>query len=202
MKNLPNIKQLYSAYINVKEDENRKERYVGNEKWFHGSGSGLCHRKHYFQTSKTEISNPKDNKTHRLLRLGSLFHQEIEDCLNMFLNIKKKKSNRYSIYNTMYKSVIDGFKSIKDIYVEGEITLPSLNVRGFYDFVVEMTSGEIYLYDVKTMNVGSWYWQFGKSRTDNEPSFNPPSEHHQLQLATYGMAVKHQTMLCCSRVSF
>jgi|19_taG_2_1085344.scaffolds.fasta_scaffold06911_4 CRISPR/Cas system-associated exonuclease Cas4 (RecB family) len=190
MKNLPNIPQLYTAYIHVKEEINRLERYEGNEKWFHGSGSGLCHRKHYFQTTKVEVSNPRSDNTHRVLRLGSLFHEEIEDCLDMFINIKKKKDNRYSIYNTIYKGLVEDFDSIKDIHVEGEVTLPSLNVRGFYDFVVEMTSGEIYLYDVKTMNMGSWYYQFGKDGSLGD--VRDPSEHHQLQLATYGMAVKHQ----------
>ena len=74
-------------------------------------------------------------------------------------------------------------KEIK-FHTEEEITIDDLNVRGFYDAVVE--TGEIYLYDFKTCGGYSWKLKFGR-----KPAFNP-SIHYELQLGTYGYAIKEQ----------
>ena len=41
VKNSPiDIEGIYEDYINSKQEDNRLERYEGNESWYHGSGAG------------------------------------------------------------------------------------------------------------------------------------------------------------------
>ena len=42
------IEGIYKDYTDSKQEENRKERYEGNEHWYHASGAGSCSRKLYF----------------------------------------------------------------------------------------------------------------------------------------------------------
>ena len=44
------VKEVYDSYILDKRDKNFSNRYEGNEAWYHGSGTGMCMRKHYFQS--------------------------------------------------------------------------------------------------------------------------------------------------------
>ena len=58
------IESIYKDYIDVKQEENRLERYEGNEHWYHASGAGSCSRKLYFESvEKVEPTNPIDSKT-------------------------------------------------------------------------------------------------------------------------------------------
>ena len=44
------FENIYHEYLIHKNEENRKERYDGNESWFHASGAGFCSRKLYFES--------------------------------------------------------------------------------------------------------------------------------------------------------
>ena len=101
------IEGVYRDYLDLKQDENRKERYDGNEDWYHASGSGSCSRKLYFESvEKVETSNVRDDKTKRLLRLGSVIHDDIQNSLtracartvkgttNKSLNKEKENKNK------------------------------------------------------------------------------------------------------------
>ena len=99
------IEGVYRDYLDLKQDENRKERYDGNENWYHASGSGSCSRKLYFESvEKAEPSNVRDDKTKRLLRLGSVIHDDIQSSLtragtvkgttNKSLNKEKENKNK------------------------------------------------------------------------------------------------------------
>ena len=188
-KNSPiDIEGFYESYINSKQEENRVDRYEGNENWYHGSGSGSCSRKLYFESvEQVEPTNPIDTNTKRLLRLGNVVHEDIQNSLththyNKVLN------------NKVHNEVLNNEKEIKNkekdikFHVEGEIRIPELNVRGFYDIVVEDNSAKrkVYLYDIKTCGGWSWKMKFGKNRQLN------PSIHYELQLGTYGYAVKEK----------
>ena len=76
VKNSPiDIEGIYEDYINSKQEDNRLERYEGNESWYHGSGAGSCSRKLYFESvEQVEPTNPIDSNTKRLLRLGNVVH--------------------------------------------------------------------------------------------------------------------------------
>ena len=76
--------------------------------------------------------------------------------------------------------------NIKDILIEHPIDIPELNVKGFIDIVVIMESGEVYVYDIKTVGSWSWRYKFGRKKESN------PSIHQELQLATYGIALERE----------
>ena len=44
------IEGIYTDYLDKKQEENRLERYKGNESWYHASGAGSCSRKLYFES--------------------------------------------------------------------------------------------------------------------------------------------------------
>ena len=76
------IEGIYNNYLDKKQEENRNERYKGNEHWYHASGSGSCSRKLYFESvEQVEGTNPIDFKTKRLLRLGNVMHEDIQNSL-------------------------------------------------------------------------------------------------------------------------
>ena len=81
-------------------------------------------------------------------------------------------------------------EGIKDIINEHPIDIPALNVKGFADMVVTMETGEVYVYDIKTINSWSWRFKFGRKKESK------PSIHQELQLGTYGYGVKEEFGRC------
>ena len=79
------IEGIYNDYLDEKQEENRLKRYKGNESWYHASGAGGCSRKLYFESvERAEPSNPIDEKTKRLLRLGNVVHDDFEKALTHY----------------------------------------------------------------------------------------------------------------------
>ena len=184
------LSDIYSPFINLKWDLNKLERY-GKEVYhlFHASSAGLCIRKHWFMTNPdVPETDPPDEKSERVLRLGTLVHDDYEKAIAHFLkekerNKEKENNNNIYIYNNS-----ELLRTIKTISTEVEVTLPELNVRGHYDIVIVMETGEVYLYDLKT--IGSWGYtrKFGHTKNrDKNPSIN-----NELQIATYGLAVQQE----------
>ena len=189
VKNSPiDIEGIYEDYIDSKQEDNRLERYEGNESWYHGSGAGSCSRKLYFESvEQIEPTNPIDSNTKRLLRHGNIVHDDIQNSLT-HTHYNKVLNNK--VHNKVLNNEKENNNKEKAItfHVEGEIRIPELNVRGFYDVVVEDNSGErkVYLYDIKTCGGWSWKMKFGRNKQLN------PSVHYELQLGTYGYAIKEK----------
>ena len=184
LKNSPvDIEGIYNDYLDKKQEENKKERYEGNESWYHASGAGSCSRKLYFESvEQVEPTNPIDDKTKRLLRLGNVVHDDLEKAfLSYNRDIYNRDTNRD--YNKEKETKNKEKDSLK-FHTEGEIRIEALNVRGFFDLVSE--DDEVYLYDFKTCGGYAWKMKFGR-----KPAFNP-SIHYELQLGTYGYAIKEQ----------
>ena len=81
------IEGIYKNYLDDKQEENRVARYEGNEDWYHASGAGSCSRKLYFESvEKAEKTNPIDTRTSRLLRLGTVVHEDIQNSLTRTRN--------------------------------------------------------------------------------------------------------------------
>tara|TARA_R110002012_G_scaffold266872_1_gene450488 strand:- start:477 stop:1211 length:735 start_codon:yes stop_codon:yes gene_type:complete len=148
------IKDIYDKYIADKNELNRQKRYVGKEQWFHASSSGMCMRKHYFQHVAKVKPNPIDANTMRLFRIGDMVHEDIQDALTEYAQLNGSK-----------------------IYIETEIRLPEVNVRGFLDVLIADDGA---LYDIKTCNSRKWSKLFGYKYKDPNPSIN-----YHLQLGTY-----------------
>ena len=184
-KNSPiDIEAIYEQYIDEKQEENRLKRYKGNEHWYHASGAGSCSRKLYFESvEKIQPTNPLDSRTKRLLKLGNIVHDDIQSSLT-HTHYNKVLNNK--VLNTE-KEINNKEKDI-EFLVEGEVKIEELNVRGFYDVVAKHSNNgkQIYLYDIKTCGGWAWKMKFGRSKTIN------PSIHYELQLGTYGYALKEQ----------
>jgi CRISPR/Cas system-associated exonuclease Cas4 (RecB family) len=192
------FEEIYHDYLLHKNEVNVEERYKGNEGWYHASGAGLCSRKMYYQ-SVEKLQMPSKNFSEldskgqagiRKMALGTIIHENIQDALlynnNIYYNTKEKK-----LKNTQKK---EKFANLK-FEVEGELTIPSLNVRGFYDVLLFDSSGPIdliKLYDVKTM--GAWQWKqiYPRSVRNEQPSLAGESDNYKLQLGTYGLAIKEK----------
>ena len=182
------IESIYKDYIDVKQEENRLERYEGNEHWYHASGAGSCSRKLYFESvEKVEPTNPIDSKTKRLLRLGNVVHEDIQDSLTRVRTLDSINNNSNYIDSTNTEKENKNKEKELEFDVEGEVKIEELNVRGFYDIVAkqkESDNKKVYLYDIKTCGSWSWKMKFGRTKQFN------PSIHYELQLGTYGYAIK------------
>jgi len=146
---------VYDEYINKKNRKLEEERYDDYKDWFHASGSGSCARKHYFRNVEKFKGNPKSLGTMRLFRLGNIVHEDIQAAVSEF--------------------AIDNKTTI---YIEHEIRIPDLNVRGFLDMVM-VEDNE--LYDIKTCNAANFRKIFGKSKSPYSEPIN-----YYMQVGTYG----------------
>ena len=135
------IQKIYHDWLRKNNETHYKKRYEGNEEWFHGSASGMCMRKHYFQHVAGVEPKPVDDDTLRLFRLGDLVHGAIQDALMEYASLNGSQ-----------------------ILIEREIQLPEVNVRGFLDVVIVEDDA---LYDIKTCNAWKWKTLFGRNPDPN-----------------------------------
>ena len=96
LKNSPvDIEGIYSNYLDKKQEQNYIERYKDREHYYHASGAGSCSRKLYFESvMKAEPTEDMDSGTKRLLRLGSVLHDELQASLEIY-----NRDNNRDIYN-------------------------------------------------------------------------------------------------------
>ena len=180
------FEQIYQDYLLVKNEENRKDRYDGNEGWYHASGAGLCSRKLYFESvEKTTPTNPPNKSSMRKMRVGTILHKDIQDSLILYNNIYNNIQDNIKKDNILQSNITQEYNVKFD--VEGEIRLPSLNVRGFYDVVSRDCSAEktVKLYDIKTTASFSFARKFSRKLTSPQENRN-----HYLQLGTYGLGLR------------
>jgi len=182
------FEQIYQDYLLVKNEENRKDRYDGNEGWYHASGAGLCSRKLYFESvEKTTPTNPPNKSSMRKMRVGTILHKDIQDSLILYNNIYNNIQDNIKKDNILQSNITQEYNVKFD--VEGEIRLPSLNVRGFYDVVSRDCSAEktVKLYDIKTTASFSFARKFSRKLTSPQENRN-----HYLQLGTYGLGLREE----------
>jgi CRISPR/Cas system-associated exonuclease Cas4 (RecB family) len=181
------IEGVYNEYLDELQEQNRKNRYEGNEHWYHASGAGSCSRKLYYESVEmVEPSNLIDIRTKRLLGLGNLVHEDIQNSLTRTRN--RELYNRDNNRDSLLEKEINNKEKETEFLVEGEIKIEELNVRGFYDIVAKqgVDKQQIYLYDIKTCGGWSWKMKFGRKKQINT------SIHYELQLGTYGYAIQKE----------
>ena len=182
-----NIEKLYNDYITTKNEENYQTRYKGKERYYHASGGGSCSRKLYYESiEQAETTNPNDERSSRLLRLGTIVHEDLQESLSdttIYSNTNSSNTNSSKEKEIQYLE-----KESFEFHIEKEIILEDLNVRGFYDLVaVSQSNGSVYLIDFKTMGNFPWSRKFGWKNVDPNPSF-----HQEIQLGTYGLFVEKE----------
>ena len=176
MTNSVNIQAIYDSYIAEQNKLNRDNRYKGKEEYYHASSAGGCLRKLYFESILvSESTNDPSKESYRKMRLGTVFHSEMEDCFSTGTGTLSIPSNSTSTNST---------STIYSIHQEKEILIKDLNVRGFYDLVLANDeTGEVFLYDFKTIGSFPYKLKFGRNAKPNK------SKRYELQLGTYGMAI-------------
>ena len=159
---VPKVQDIYDSYIASLQANKTATRYKGKENWYHSSSSGLCIRKHYFASVlKVEPSDEKNVKTYRIFRLGDIVHEDIQTAVQ-----------QYALANGL------------PIFVEKELFIDDLNVRGFIDLCFV---DKHILHDIKTTNSYRWKLMFGR-----DGNFLEISRNNQLQLGTYGLWYKRK----------
>ena len=187
------FEEIYHEYLVYKNELNRKERYKGNEGWYHASGAGFCSRKLYFESvEKAEPTNLPNKRSTRIMGLGTAIHNELQSSLLYYNNNNNKDNinkdnNNTDIDNKEY--IVDCL--LHNFHTEGEIVLKDLNVRGFYDVVMEdytksKNDPYIRLYDIKSIS------NFGYRKKFPRNGHTEINRNHNLQLSTYGLAVKEK----------
>jgi len=149
------LNEVYDSYLRKKNHSKSASRYVGMEEWFHSSRAGLCHRKHFFGSIQKVKGSELSEDTLRIFRIGELIHEDIQEAVRQYAE-----------------------QEAVPIFIEKELFLPALNVRGFIDLAIV---DEDILYDIQTCNSYKWKMMFGRSVDQS------PSENYALQLATYGL---------------
>ncbi|MAG26286.1 hypothetical protein CMI47_12105 [Candidatus Pacearchaeota archaeon] len=179
------IEKIYHEYLEHKNEENRKNRYDGNESWYHASGAGFCSRKLYYESVEQAVpSNPPNEKSSRIMRVGSIIHEDIQNALIYYNNIN---NNNINIEPNKINIAV---QSVKKFDTEGEIKLPEFKVRGFYDIFMRDCSASNTdsinrLYDLKTSSTWGFRQKFNKKN-----AIPLENRNHFLQVATYGLALK------------
>ena len=98
------IESIYNAYL--KEQEKLRER---KKNVFHASSAGSCYRKQMYSYYDYP-SDEKDDKSYRLLRLGTIVHSDVEKAISM------------------YKKKIDEMQT-EDAHVQREVYIDQLYIR-------------------------------------------------------------------------
>ena len=141
-------------------EKKSKERPPNDEK-FHASGSGSCYRKQFYSYYDYP-SDKKDDKSLRILDLGTTVHERIQESLKS--------------------------EDISGIHIEDDIDIPSLNLVGKYDVGVFTDDNDFYLWDIKTAAAYKWTTMFGRKANRIAGS----SDNYKLQLGTYALGIEHK----------
>jgi len=147
------VTEIYNDYISLLNQQ-KSSRYVGKQEWFHSSSAGLCARKHYFSAVEKVDGKDFDADTLRIFRLGDVVHTDIQNAVQWYASNNGAR-----------------------IYIEKELFLDDLKVRGFIDLV--MVDDGV-LYDIKTCNDWKWKTIFGRKYKDENAVKN-----YMMQSATY-----------------
>ena len=156
------LSKIYNDYLSEIESDNKskyKEKNPG--KYYRASSAGHCFKKHWYSINGYE-GKDIDEKSRRLLRLGTIVHEDIQKAIEAHKEF--------------------GYTS----KVEYAVLIEELNVMGSADIVVIEDAESSCVVDIKTTHSYKWKMMFGRNR---EPK---PSRMYELQLGTYALGVCHQ----------
>ena len=163
---------IYNKYLSEIESDNKSKYQEKNPgKYYRASSAGHCFKKHWYAINGYE-GKEMDEKSKRLLRLGTIVHEDIEKAINW--------------YSSQLSGDVSVFEYDVNLHTEYEILIKELNVMGSSDIVVVDNEKKACVLDIKTTHSYKWKMMFGRNR---EPK---PSSMYELQLGTYALGVCHQ----------
>ena len=157
------IESLYHSYLVQKENLRERDKEV-----FHASSAGSCLRKQMYNYYDFP-QDAKDKKSYRILRLGTIVHEDIEEAIAHYEDINSDGNEK--------------------VFIEDKVKLEELNVVGTYD-VGQMDEEEnsFRLWDIKTAASYKWTTKFGRKQ-NRKPSSDT---NYKLQLGTYALGINQK----------
>jgi len=157
-----NILGVYQDYLRKINREHRKAREKDGLV-FHASTAGSCFRKQLYTLFDFKPSE-FDDRTLRVLRMGTIVHSDIEKALREYI-----------------------LKEHEVLFIEHSIEITSLNVVGTLDVAAwDKNTKDLSVYDIKTAANYTWSKHFGIKKNRKKGS----NENYKLQLGTYGFAMQ------------
>jgi len=166
------LKEIYNDYLTEKESINKLNYKKKNpNKYYRASAAGHCFKKHWYSINGYESTSTGDDRSKRLLRLGTIVHEDIEKAIDWYDNkISDDLSNEYDV----------------SFHTEYGVLIEELNVMGSADIVLLDSEGTASVLDIKTTHSYKWKMMFGRNKEKS------PSRMYELQLGTYALGVCNQ----------
>ena len=166
------LKEIYNDYLTEIESVNKLNYQKKNpNKYYRASAAGHCFKKHWYTINGYEGKSSGDDRSKRLLRLGTIVHEDIEKAIDWHDNkISDDLSNEYNV----------------SFHTEYAVLIEELNVMGSADIVLLDSEGTASVLDIKTTHSYKWKMMFGRNK---DPK---PSRMYELQLGTYALGVCNQ----------
>ena len=172
------LKEIYDNYLIKKEKDNRELYKKRNpNKYYRASAAGHCFKKHWYSINGYE-GKEMDDKSRRLLRLGTIVHEDIQNAIKWY--------DQYNADNDEGRPALYSDEYFLDFTTEYEIVIESLNVMGSADILVKDNEKTATVLDIKTTHSWKWKMMFGRNK---EPK---PSRMYELQLGTYALGILEQ----------
>ena len=166
------LKEIYNDYLTEIESVNKFNYKKKNpNKYYRASAAGHCFKKHWYSINGYEGTSTGDDRSKRLLRLGTIVHEDIEKAINWHEDrLQCDIDNEYDM----------SFKTEYGVIIE------ELNVMGSADIVLLDSEGTASVLDIKTTHSYKWKMMFGRNKEKS------PSRMYELQLGTYALGVCNQ----------
>jgi len=166
------LKEIYNDYLTEKGSINKLNYKKKNpNKYYRASAAGHCFKKHWYSINGYEGTSTGDDRSKRLLRLGTIVHEDIEKAIDWYDNkISDDLSNEYDV----------------SFHTEYGVLIEELNVMGSADIVLLDSEGTASVLDIKTTHSYKWKMMFGRNKEKS------PSRMYELQLGTYALGVCNQ----------
>ena len=159
------IESVYHTYLQAKQDLN-SEKYDKYKDYFSASSAGSCYRKqlHRIRGDKRNELKPRNM---RLLRLGTIVHNDIEEAVNDWYDVTRPVHQR--------------------VLTEYAIVLKELNVIGHLDLCTydenDGLVSNLEVWDYKTIGTYQWRLKYGRG------AVNKIKPRYAMQVSTYGMGM-------------
>tara|TARA_R100001143_G_C3343043_1_gene125294 strand:+ start:40 stop:789 length:750 start_codon:yes stop_codon:yes gene_type:complete len=166
------LKEIYNDYLTEIESVNKFNYKKKNpNKYYRASAAGHCFKKHWYSINGYEGTSTGTDRSKRLLRLGTIVHEDIEKAIDWYDNkISDDLSNEYDV----------------SFHTEYGVLIEELNVMGSADIVLLDSEGTASVLDIKTTHSYKWKMMFGRNKEKS------PSRMYELQLGTYALGVCNQ----------
>ena len=166
------LKEIYNDYLTEIESINKFNYKKKNpNKYYRASAAGHCFKKHWYAINGYEGTSTGNDRSKRLLRLGTIVHEDIEKAIDWHEDrLQCDTDNEYDM----------SFKTEYGVIIE------ELNVMGSADIVLLDNEGTASVLDIKTTHSYKWKLMFGRNKDKN------PSRMYELQLGTYALGVCNQ----------